>query len=79
MGDGSGPAWAGGRWNCRRFGRVFGFGRGFGQGFGSGRWQNAYPQQPSAAEEAEYLKSYADDLRSELDSVMKRIEAIKKE
>lgn len=69
-GDGTGPAWAQGRWNCRR-----GFGRGMGMGFarrgGFGR------SASSSQDELGELKAYANELKAELEGVNKRIAALK--
>jgi len=85
-GDGRGPLWGQGRWNCRRglgigFGR--GYGRGFGQGYGRGYgfFGSAYsemPQstnipQPTKDEEISELRSYANELKTELDEIKRKI------
>jgi len=63
-GDGTGPWWAQGRWNCWR-GRM---GRGFGRGF------SPYPVMQPTKEE---LKAYAEELKAELSVVEKRIKEVK--
>ena len=77
-GDGTGPLWGQGRWNCRRgmgFGRGYGFGMGFGRGFGA-----AYPISPQIpkGDELNELKFYADELKAELEEVKKRIATLEK-
>lgn len=70
-GDGTGPGWGQGRWNCRRgFGRGMrmGFGRGYGFGMGYAR-----PAQVPGENEISELKSYAAELKAELEGVNKRI------
>jgi len=79
-GDGTGPWWSLGRWNCRRgFGRGMGigFGRrgGFGRGFGAG-YQVAAPL--SREDDLSELKSYANELKAELEAVKKRIASLGK-
>ncbi|MFH1393832.1 MAG: DUF5320 family protein [Candidatus Micrarchaeota archaeon] len=74
-GDGRGPAWVQGRWNCRRgFGRGVGIGFGRGGGFGRG-FGAAYQTfaQPAKEDEIGELESYANGLRAELEAVRKRI------
>ncbi len=66
-GDGTGPWWARRGWNCRRFG----MGRGHGPGFRN--FSADYPD-----DDPESLKRYADDLKAELDSVMKRLASLRK-
>lgn len=77
-GDGTGPSWAFGRWNCRRgfgmgmrFGRWSGFGRGFGAGYN-------VAVQPSKDDEISELRSYANELKAEMEEVGKRISALEK-
>jgi len=94
FGDGQGPWWARGRWNCWRgygYGRGYGMGRGYGRGFGMGfgRGYGFYgsanyaetPQstnvpQPSKENEISELKSYANELKAELDDIKKRIKEL---
>ena len=73
-GNGTGPWWAYGRWNCRRgFGRGWGLGRG--SGFGRGYMAVPFNQAPQISKESEIseLKYYANELKSELEEVKKRI------
>ncbi|MBU0527324.1 DUF5320 domain-containing protein [Candidatus Micrarchaeota archaeon] len=59
-GDGTGPRWACGRWNCRKgigFGRRGCFGRNI----------------RSSQDELGDLKTYATELKAELEGVSKRI------
>lgn len=74
-GDGTGPGWAQGRWNCRKGfrGQGRGFGRGPGRGFG---FQGAYT--PSKEEEIQELSAYADELTNELEQIKKRLSELKK-
>jgi len=80
-GDGNGPRWAQGGWNCRRgFGRGLGFGRMYGSGFGRGylafgQFQN---KETSSEEEANELRSYSKELAAELEDVKKRIAQLEK-
>ncbi|MBN1169657.1 DUF5320 domain-containing protein [Candidatus Micrarchaeota archaeon] len=79
-GDGTGPFWGQGRWNCRRgYGRGMGMGFGRGGGFGRGFWAG-YPAgiQPAKNDEIKELKSYADELGAELEEVRKRIATLEK-
>ena len=62
-GDGTGPWWGQGNWNCRR-----GFGRGF-RGMGGGYNRDFGP----AGNELDGLKTYANSLTKELEEVKKRI------
>ncbi len=75
-GQAAGPAYGYGR----GFGRGRGMGRGFGRGFGRGRGfgpRAAYPPAPADAEtELNALKSQADQLRTELDAIHARMEAL---
>lgn len=76
FGDGTGPRWGQGRWNCRGgFGRGMGFGRGYGFGRGFG-FISAY--QVPREEELNELRIYADELRAELEEVKKRMAALEK-
>ena len=88
-GDRTGPAGAGprtgrGLGDCSgyeqpRFGFGFGRGRGgrrralgpLGRGFGFGR--GLWGQTPTAADEANYLKSQAEQLQQDLDAVQRRL------
>ena len=72
FGDGTGPWWAQGRWNCRR-----GFGRGMGIGFGRRFQGAAIANNVSREEEASELKAYAEMLKAELEEVKKRIANLK--
>ena len=62
-GDGTGPGWARGRWNCR--GKM-----GFGRGSGAGYWR-------PGRDNVQDLESYAEMLKTELDQVKKRIAELK--
>jgi hypothetical protein len=66
-GDGTGPRWACGRWNCRRGSRMGLGGMGFGRRGGFGR------NVSSSQDELGDLKTYATELKSELEGVNKRI------
>ncbi len=66
-GDGTGPWWARGNWNCRRgMGRGAGAGRGFGF------------QQMETGDELESLKGYSKNLKAEREQVLKRIASLEK-
>ncbi|MFH1394132.1 MAG: DUF5320 domain-containing protein [Candidatus Micrarchaeota archaeon] len=68
-GDGTGPWWAQGRWNCRKgMGKGMGAGRGMGKGFA----------QMEGEYELNGLKCYAKNLKSELDQALKRIASMEK-
>jgi hypothetical protein len=83
-GDGTGPWGAQGRWNCwrgRRFGR--GAGRGYGRFFG-GPAYTAFQQPPAYAaarqhtkeEEVAELKTYAAELKAELNNIERRLKEL---
>ena len=70
QGDGTGPFWAQGKWNCRR-GMGRGEGRSPGRGFGRFRGEQA-------EEDLDSLKCYAENLKSELELVLKKISSMEK-
>lgn len=62
-GDGTGPWWMQGRWNCRR-GRMFGRGRG------------RFPAYADMHPTKEEMEAYAEGLKSELNEIEKRLKEI---
>ena len=78
-GDGQGPWWGQGRWNCwRGYGRGFGMGRGFGRGYGMrngffGLGYRTEPPQYTKEQEISEFKSYANELKAELDEIKRRM------
>jgi len=88
-GDGTGPWWAQGRWSCQRgrgwsgSGSGRGYGRGFGRGYGmayAAGTPATYQPAPQTSKEDELseLKSYAAELKDELEEVKKRMAALEK-
>ncbi|MBU0586758.1 DUF5320 domain-containing protein [Candidatus Micrarchaeota archaeon] len=73
-GDGTGPRWAQGNWNCRR-----GFGRmGFGPGFGRRYVQQPINQAAPNQNEVSDLESYEKELRSELAEIQTRLTELRR-